>query len=222
MALEETPWLQQARGGAEEPDDLINVLDPRSPGPSATRRWPSCEKAQTSLGGFPWWPGGPPSPYMTLYILHGFSKALEFGVEVPKDVVVTGLVLHAPPLHRRAGRADDGARTAAGSPSPSSTTCSRTTPTTRWTGGVFTDDERERMLDFSFSHWKRALAAAQGLPGPDPRARRAVTTTPCWSSTASWTRPRPTRTWAPSGRPRTAPGSGTTTPSRPTPSPCAP
>ena len=29
-------------------------------------------KAQTSVGGFPWWPGGPPSPYMTLYLLHGF------------------------------------------------------------------------------------------------------------------------------------------------------
>ena len=33
-------------------------------------------------------PGGPPSPWMTLYILHGFSKGLEFGVDAPKDVVV--------------------------------------------------------------------------------------------------------------------------------------
>ena len=46
------------------------------------------KKSQTSLGAFPWWPGGPPSPYMTLYILHGFSKGLEFGVEAPKDVIV--------------------------------------------------------------------------------------------------------------------------------------
>jgi hypothetical protein len=33
-------------------------------------------KAQTSSGGFPWWPGGPPSPYMTIYILHAFANAL--------------------------------------------------------------------------------------------------------------------------------------------------
>ncbi len=29
MELDETPWLQTSRGGNEEPDDLINVLDPR-------------------------------------------------------------------------------------------------------------------------------------------------------------------------------------------------
>ncbi len=58
-----------------------------SPRPSGTRPSPSSSKAQTSLGAFPWFPGGPPSPYMTLYILYGFSKALEFGVEVPRTVV---------------------------------------------------------------------------------------------------------------------------------------
>ena len=29
MTLEETPWLRTARGGDEEMDDLINVLDPK-------------------------------------------------------------------------------------------------------------------------------------------------------------------------------------------------
>ena len=47
-------------------------------------------KAQTSIGGFPWWPGGPPSPYMTVYILHGLAKASEFGVEVPRDMIEKG------------------------------------------------------------------------------------------------------------------------------------
>ena len=45
---------------------------------------------------FPWWPGGPPSPYMTLYILYGISKAREFGVDVPKDMVQKALAY----LHR--------------------------------------------------------------------------------------------------------------------------
>ena len=56
--------------------------------PSRDAALAELRKAQTSLGAFPWWPGGPPSPYMTLYILYGFSKGLEFGVEVPRDMVV--------------------------------------------------------------------------------------------------------------------------------------
>ena len=35
------------------------------------------KKAQLPNGAFPWFPGGPPSPYITLYLLHGFAKAAE-------------------------------------------------------------------------------------------------------------------------------------------------
>ena len=71
-------------------------------------------KAQTASGGFPWWPGGPPSPYMTLYILHGFANALEFGVDVPKDMVQKAWALRAAltsgeTLRRRAWRTDTAA-----------------------------------------------------------------------------------------------------------------
>ena len=88
MELVETPWLQTARGGSEEPDDLINVLDPAITRAQRDAALAKLAKSQTSLGGFPWFPGGPPSPWMTLYILNGFSKGLEFGVDAPKDVVV--------------------------------------------------------------------------------------------------------------------------------------
>ena len=37
---------------------------------------------------FPWWSGGPPSPYMTLYLLAGLSRAREAGIEVPQQMVV--------------------------------------------------------------------------------------------------------------------------------------
>ncbi|MFY9550111.1 MAG: alpha-2-macroglobulin family protein [Thermoanaerobaculia bacterium] len=87
MALEETPWLEEARGGGKPGGDLVRILDPRIAAADREAALAKLRKAQTESGGFPWWPGGPPSPYMTLYILHGFANALEFGVEVPKDMI---------------------------------------------------------------------------------------------------------------------------------------
>jgi uncharacterized protein YfaS (alpha-2-macroglobulin family) len=111
-------------------------------------------QAQTSLGAFPWFPGGPPSPYMTLYVLHGFSKGLEFGVEVPKDVVVRAWSY----MHRH--YVDEWARKAR------NRDCCwewitflnyvlSSYPDESWTGGVFGEDDRREMLDFSFRHWRK-------------------------------------------------------------------
>jgi len=155
MALEESPWLQEAKGGApaSQENPLIKVLDPKISRAQRDGSLAKLARAQTSLGAFPWWPGGPPSPWMTLYILHGLSKGLEFKVEVPKDMTVKGWSY----LHRhyiddieREMRAQD---------------CCwefitflnyvlSNYPDTSFCGGVFTDSERKEMLDFSFKHWR--------------------------------------------------------------------
>jgi uncharacterized protein YfaS (alpha-2-macroglobulin family) len=153
LGLEETPWLQESRGGADTGLPLQNVLDPRIAKATRETALARLKKAQTSLGAFPWFPGGPPSPYMTLYALHGFSKGLEFGVEVPKDVVVKGWAY----LHRH--YVDEWARAAM-----KDDCCWEwitflnyvlsSYPDASWSGGVFTDAERKQMLDFSFKHWR--------------------------------------------------------------------
>jgi len=161
MALEETPWLQTARGGSEEPDELINVLDPRVASAQRRAALAKLQQAQTSLGAFPWFPGGPPSPYMTLYILYGFSKALEFGVEVPQPMVQRAWAyMHRHYLDELVDlmMAHD--------------CCWETItflnyvlsnyPDDSWTGGVFTADDRQRMLDFSFRHWKQHQPLLKG------------------------------------------------------------
>ncbi|MEO1083893.1 MAG: alpha-2-macroglobulin family protein, partial [Acidobacteriota bacterium] len=89
LLLEETPWLQHARG-AGEPEGLLKVLDPEVAEEVRSKALGELRKVQTSSGGFPWWPGGPPSPYMTLYTLQGFARGLEFGLDVPKDMTVAG------------------------------------------------------------------------------------------------------------------------------------
>ncbi len=162
MVLEETPWLQTARGGREIPGaELINVLDPAIAEAQRDASLAKLREAQTSLGGFPWWPGGPPSPYMTLYLLQGFSRALEFDVAVPQDMVVQAWsYMHRHYLDKmvRDMTRDD---------------CCwelvtylnfvlSSYPDVGWTGNVFSDDDRREMLDFSFSHWKRHSPRLKG------------------------------------------------------------
>jgi uncharacterized protein YfaS (alpha-2-macroglobulin family) len=162
MALEETPWLQEARGGADSGYPLLKVLDPRIAKAQRETSLAKLRKMQTSLGAFPWWPGGPPSPYMTLYVVYGFAKGLEFGIEPPKDTVTRAWAY----LHRhyldevvRDMRKDD---------------CCwefvtfvnyvlSSYPDTSWTGGVFTDAEKKEMLDFSFRHWKQHSPYLKGM-----------------------------------------------------------
>jgi hypothetical protein len=83
MALEETPWLRESRGGAPAARDLVKVLDPRIARATRDTALAKLEQAQLPSGAFPSWPGGPPSDFMTLNMLYGFAKAGEFQVEVP-------------------------------------------------------------------------------------------------------------------------------------------
>ena len=153
MALEETPWLVEAKGGAETEDQLTPVLDPRVAKVQKDVALAKLRKAQTASGGFPWWPGGPPSPYMTLYLMYGFAKAAEFGVDVPKDMVQHGwgyLAQHFREDYKQRMIKDD--------------CCwefltflnyvASCYPDSSWTGDALTAEERDQILKHCFKHWK--------------------------------------------------------------------
>ena len=154
MLLEESPWLRLSRGQDTAPGtELIDVLDPEIARRERAVALAELEKAQTSLGAFPWWPGGPPSPHMTLYLLMGFSRALEFDVEVPQPMVQRAWgYLHRHYVDQVARRMVEQdccvelvtflGYVLSSYPDPS------------WTGGVFSDDDRRVMLDHSFRHWR--------------------------------------------------------------------
>ncbi|HKY21433.1 MAG TPA: alpha-2-macroglobulin family protein [Vicinamibacterales bacterium] len=161
MALEETPWVEQAKGGPQGTTPSLRILDPQIAKAEQSSALAKLAKAQTSLGAFPWWPGGPPSPYMTLYTVYGFSKGLEFGVEPPKDVVVRAWQY----LHRH--YLDEMVQD-----SVKDDCCWEFVtfmnytlsnfPDASWTGEVFTDAERKAMLEFSFRHWKEHSSYLKG------------------------------------------------------------
>jgi len=202
MSMEETPWLVTARGGEDAGYGIEKVLDPRVAKVQREASLAKLLKAQTSLGAFPWWPGGPPSPYMTLYIVHGFSKALEFGVEVPKDPVVRAFdYLHRHFLDeivRQMMALDVGWEFV--------TFLNYTLsnyPDSSWTGGVFTDEERKKMLDFSFRHWKQHSPYLKGyLALTLKRMGRAKDGALVWDSVmdSAKTTPDEGTSWAPEDR----------------------
>ncbi|MDR0966972.1 MAG: hypothetical protein LBM75_10845 [Myxococcales bacterium] len=89
LSLEETPWLRQAKGGAGAEDvEAIALLNPEVAKAERDSALSKLRKAQQRGGGFAWWAGGTPSPYMTLYVLAGLARAAEFGGEIPEDIAV--------------------------------------------------------------------------------------------------------------------------------------
>nr|CAA6803525.1 MAG: Unknown protein [uncultured Thiotrichaceae bacterium] len=146
LQLEETPWLVDAEGASTE--SLIKILDPKVAAQQKDSALQRLVKMQTSSGGFPWWEGGPPSPYITQYMLQGFSRSLEFGGKVPKSVVQRAWKY----LHKEYGEHFESK-----SYLPAITYTNyllSAYPDASWTGGVFSQQERDKMLAYSFKHWR--------------------------------------------------------------------
>ncbi len=161
MELVETPWLIASRGGGEQPDELIHVLDPKVAAAQKRSSLAKLQKAQTPEGAFPWFPGGPPSPHMTLYVLSGFARGLEFGVLPPKDVVVRAWrYMHSHYLDKMV-RADMEKDCCWESVTFLNYVLS-SYPDESWTGSVFSAEDRRRMLEFSFRHWREHSPMLKG------------------------------------------------------------
>ncbi|MEO8277791.1 MAG: alpha-2-macroglobulin family protein [Thermoanaerobaculia bacterium] len=153
MALEETPWLRESRGGEKSGEEFLRVLDPAVSRAQRADALAKLQKAQLPNGGFPWFAGGPPSPYMTLYLMAGMARAVEFHVEVPKDLVQGGWRYLA-----REAKSD-------WLPNAVKDDCcwelltylnyvASSYPDASWTDEFLTDADRRTILAFSFKHWK--------------------------------------------------------------------
>lgn len=152
MTLEESPWLVDARGGKDAGEGLAKVLDPRVAKAEREAALAKLAKAQTSIGGFPWWPGGPPSPYMTVYILHGLAKATEFGVDVPKEMVQRAWGYVA--KHYRDDLLSLMRKDCCWELLTFVNYVASGFPDASWSENGLTAAERQEILDFSFKHWK--------------------------------------------------------------------
>lgn len=153
MQVEETPWLREARGGGELDFPLLDMLDRDVVARVKDASLAELGKAQTRLGGFPWFPGGPPSPFITLYVLEGLARAAEFGVRVPESTV-----REAWGYLTRHFRTDIFPRLREGKlPPPAVTFLLHTLHAYRdasLTAGAFTPQEREELLAYAWRAWR--------------------------------------------------------------------
>jgi uncharacterized protein YfaS (alpha-2-macroglobulin family) len=153
LTLEEAPWLSLARGGLSSEDaELISVLHPDIARNTRDKYLNLLKNSQTASGGFPWFAGGPPSPWMTMYLLYGFSKAIEFKVDVPKEMISKAWkYLHQHYINEvvRDLMAHD-----VGWEFVTFLNYTLSQYDASWTGGVFTEAEKTTMLNFSWKHWK--------------------------------------------------------------------
>ncbi len=88
--LMETPWVWQSEG---RPTiwPIIDLLDPEIVKAQKETNFNKLQSAQLANGAFPWWPGGNPDSYITLYVLSGLAEAKRYGVEVPEDMIQNAL-----------------------------------------------------------------------------------------------------------------------------------
>jgi uncharacterized protein YfaS (alpha-2-macroglobulin family) len=202
MSLEETPWLQEAKGGEETGHGLVKVLDPAVAKAEREASLSKLRKAQTSSGGFPWWPGGPPSPYMTLYIAHGLARAAEYKVEFPREMTQQAWRYLA--QHFREEYADKLMKKDQGWEFLTFLNyVASSYPDDSYTATVLTTDERKRILDFSFKHWKKHSPYLKGyLALTLKRAGRVKDAELVWESVmdSAKTSPELGTYWAPEAR----------------------
>lgn len=91
VMLEESPWLQQAESESQARKNVGVLFDDNRLGSEMERALRKLREAQLPDGGWAWFPGGPRSDYITLYIVTGFGRLRHLGTDVPMDLAVQSL-----------------------------------------------------------------------------------------------------------------------------------
>jgi uncharacterized protein YfaS (alpha-2-macroglobulin family) len=102
MALMETPWERESKG-RQSAWPVVDMLDPKLVEEEKADALAKLKAYQHPDGSFPWFPGGQPNLYMTLYVLEGLAEAARYGVEIPKETAQRALnyVLEEIPRHMK-------------------------------------------------------------------------------------------------------------------------
>ncbi|MFO0902527.1 MAG: alpha-2-macroglobulin family protein [Pirellulales bacterium] len=91
VMIEETPWLRQADAESEARRNVGILFDQNRLESETQRLIEKLEQLQFEDGAWPWFPGGRPNDYITLYITTGFGRLRHLGVDVPMDSAIQSL-----------------------------------------------------------------------------------------------------------------------------------
>ncbi len=82
VLLEETPWVRQAEAESQARRNVGILFDDNRLNDETARNLRKLAEMQLPDGAWPWFPGGPPNDYITLYITTGFGRLRHLGVKV--------------------------------------------------------------------------------------------------------------------------------------------
>jgi hypothetical protein len=110
VMLEETPWVRQAEAESQARRNVGILFDDNRLNSETERLLRKLADQQYADGRWPWFPGGPASDYITLYITTGFGRLRHLGVQIDVapavkslqrlDAWVTEIYQHIPADHR--------------------------------------------------------------------------------------------------------------------------
>ncbi len=83
--LEETPWVLNAQSEETQKKNIGLLFDLNRMGNESTKAKRKIMERQSGSGGFSWMPGGRDSWYITQYLVEGFGRLEQLGVEDFKD-----------------------------------------------------------------------------------------------------------------------------------------
>lgn len=81
LMIEETPWLRDANSESEARRNVAVLFDENRLTSESARAMQSLTEMQQESGAWPWFPGGPPSESITLYIVTGTGRLNHLGVK---------------------------------------------------------------------------------------------------------------------------------------------
>jgi hypothetical protein len=91
VMLEETPWLRQAQAESQARRNVGVLFDDNRLTDEMSRGLRKLTEQQLSDGRWPWFPGGPPNDYITLYITTGFGRLRHLSVDIDVAPAVKSL-----------------------------------------------------------------------------------------------------------------------------------
>ncbi|WP_145416633.1 MG2 domain-containing protein [Planctomycetes bacterium K23_9] len=91
VMLQETPWVRQAEAESQARRNVGILFDDNRLASETQRLTRRISDLQYPSGAWPWFPGGPESEYITLYITTGFGRMRHLGVDIDPAAAIKSL-----------------------------------------------------------------------------------------------------------------------------------
>ncbi len=86
VLLQETPWVLQAKSEKEAKENVGLLFETNTLRANIASALGKLKQQQLSNGAFPWFPGGRPDPFITLYIMTGCGRLQHLGVDFDRQI----------------------------------------------------------------------------------------------------------------------------------------